>query len=106
MTNGALRLRRSLHFVPGANEKMLQKSLETQADGLVLDLEDAVTPDLKSSARTIVSGWLKDVDFGRQERTVRINPLHTPWGQDDVRVTMQHPPDAYTRAHSPVRRNR
>jgi len=74
---------------------MLQKSLATQADGLVLDLEDAVTPELKSSARAIVSGWLKDVDFGRKERTVRINPLHTPWGQDDVRETMQHPPDAY-----------
>lgn len=74
---------------------MLRKSLATQADGLVLDLEDAVTPELKSSARTVVSGWLKDVDFGRQERTVRINPLNTLWGQDDVRVTMQHPPDAY-----------
>ncbi len=94
-TAGADRLRRSLHFVPGANEKMLQKSLEIAADGLVLDLEDAVTPDRKDSAREVVGGWLKDVNFGRQERTVRINPLHTPWGHDDVRVTMRHPPDAY-----------
>ena len=95
MTPGALRLRRSLHFVPGANEKMLVKSLATAADGLVLDLEDAVTPELKSSARTVVADWLKAVDFGRQERTVRINPLHTPWGHDDVRATMVYPPDAY-----------
>lgn len=95
MTVGALRLRRSLHFVPGANEKMLRKSLATEADGLVLDLEDAVTPDLKASARNIVAGWLGEVDFGRKERTVRINPLHTPWGQEDVRVTMVNPPDAY-----------
>jgi citrate lyase subunit beta/citryl-CoA lyase len=94
-TVGADRLRRSLHFVPGANEKMLQKSLETRADGLVLDLEDAVTSDRKDSARETVSDWLKDVEFGRQERVVRINPLHTPWGHDDVQSTMRHPPDAY-----------
>ncbi len=88
-------LRRSCHFVPGANEKMLHKSLATDADTLVLDLEDAVTPDNKDSARQTISAWLRDVDFGVQERTVRINPLDTPWGRDDVAQTMPHPPDAY-----------
>ena len=92
---GAQRLRRSLHFVPGASEKMLEKSLQTGADGLVLDLEDAVTPDRKGSARITVSEWLRDVDFQGKERTVRINPLDTPWGLDDLETTMRHPPDAY-----------
>ena len=46
------RLRRSVHFVPGANEKMLTKSLGLAADSLVLDLEDAVTPDRKDEARS------------------------------------------------------
>lgn len=89
------RLRRSLHFVPGASEKMLGKALDTAADGLVLDLEDAVTPDRKADARATVAAWLRDVDFGTQERTVRINPLDTPWGLADVAATMQAPPDAY-----------
>jgi citrate lyase subunit beta/citryl-CoA lyase len=89
------RLRRAVHFVPGANEKMLVKSLATDADSLVLDLEDAVTPDRKADARNVIAGWLKDVDFGRQERTVRMNPLDSPWGLEDLRVTMIHPPDAY-----------
>jgi citrate lyase subunit beta / citryl-CoA lyase len=89
------RLRRSVHFVPGANEKMLLKSLRTEADSLVLDLEDAVTPDRKADARKVIAEWLTSVDFGRQERTVRMNPLDTPWGLDDLRVTMAHPPDAY-----------
>ena len=88
-------LRRAVHFVPGANEKMLAKSLATNADSLVLDLEDAVTPDRKEDARRIVSDWLRDVDFGRQERIVRMNPLDTPWGLDDLRSTMRSPPDAY-----------
>ena len=89
------RLRRSLHFVPAANEKLLTKSLALPADTLVLDLEDSVTPDNKDSARDIVTSWLKEVDFGRQERTVRMNALDTPWGQRDLEVTMGGKPDAY-----------
>jgi citrate lyase subunit beta/citryl-CoA lyase len=89
------RLRRAVHFVPGANEKMLQKSLALPADSLVLDLEDAVTPENKDSAREVVTRWLKEVDFGRQERMVRMNPLDTPWGVKDLQATMQGKPDSY-----------
>ncbi|MDA1076884.1 MAG: CoA ester lyase [Proteobacteria bacterium] len=88
-------LRRSAHFVPGASEKMLLKSIDTAADALVLDLEDAVVPDLKSTARSTVSRWLRDVDFQGKERMVRMNPLATPWGVDDLEETMEHPPDTY-----------
>jgi citrate lyase subunit beta/citryl-CoA lyase len=91
----ARRLRRAVHFVPGANEKMLTKSLDLAADSLVLDLEDAVTPANKEVARSVVCDWLRDVDFGRQERVVRPNPLDTPWGAEDLRATMAVPPDAY-----------
>jgi len=89
------RLRRAVHFVPGANEKMLQKSLVLPADSLVLDLEDAVTPENKDAARETVTHWLKQVNFGRQERMVRMNPLNTPWGVRDLEVTMQGRPDSY-----------
>jgi citrate lyase subunit beta/citryl-CoA lyase len=89
------RLRRAVHFVPGANEKMLQKSLALAADTLVLDLEDAVTPENKDSARATVTHWLKEVNFGRQERMIRMNPLDTPWGVTDLEVTMQGRPDSY-----------
>lgn len=89
------RLRRAVHFVPGANEKMLNKSRALEADTLVLDLEDAVTPDNKDAARETVTDWLRQVDFGRQERMVRMNPLDTPWGVADLEVTMQGRPDSY-----------
>jgi len=92
---GVDRLRRSCHFVPGANEKMLGKSISSAADCLILDLEDAVTPDRKDAAREIVAQWLAEVDFAGKERTVRINPLDTPWGLQDLQATMQQPPDAY-----------
>jgi len=91
---GIDRLRRSLHFVPGADERMLAKSIATAADGLVLDLEDAVTPDRKGDAREVVAGWLATADFRGKERVVRINPLDSPWGRDDLRAIMRQPPDA------------
>ena len=89
------RLRRSLHFVPGGNEKMLLKSLATDADGLVLDLEDAVAPARKAEVRSVVADWLAQADFGGKERVVRMNPLDTPWGVADLEATMACPPDAY-----------
>ena len=87
-------IRRSLHFVPGANERMLTRAITTAADALVLDLEDAVTPARKEEARGVVAGWLRDVDFGSRERIVRMNPLDTPWGHGDLAETMATPPDA------------
>ena len=89
------RIRRSLHFVPGGNERMLTKALGTRADSLILDLEDAVTPDRKDEVRSVVASWLSEADFGTKERTVRMNPLDTPWGHADLEATMATPPDAY-----------
>ncbi len=96
-------VRRCAHFVPGANEKMLTKAMATEADALVLDLEDAVTPENKDDARKIVAGWLADVDFGSQERMVRINPIDTPWFRADMEATMVNPPDSYLvpKVHGP-----
>lgn len=88
-------LRRSCHFVPGANTRMLEKSLTTGADTLILDLEDAVTPERKDSARDTVAEWLAQADFRGKERAVRMNSLDSPWGLKDLEITMRHPPDAY-----------
>ena len=88
-------LRRSVHFVPGGNERMLAKALGTNADTLILDLEDAVTPDRKDEVRGVVASWLAESDFDTKEKTVRMNPLDTPWGHDDLEATMVSPPDAY-----------
>jgi citrate lyase subunit beta / citryl-CoA lyase len=95
MAHDRPRLRRSVHFVPGASEKMLEKALALPADSLVLDLEDAVTPERKEAARRLVSDWLQANDTAGRERIVRINPLDTPWGLADIEATMAHPPDAY-----------
>ncbi len=85
-------LRRSIHFVPGGNEKMLHKALSLSADSLILDLEDSVTADRKVSAREEVCEWLRDVDFSKQEKLVRINPMDSEWGREDLEAVLQYRP--------------
>ncbi len=89
------RPRRSVHFVPGGQERYLERALTIEADALVLDLEDAVHLDRKREARDAVRGWLEGRDFGRRERVVRINPLDTGMGADDLEGTVAARPDAY-----------
>ena len=89
------RRRRSLHFVPGGSEKMLAKALTLPADGLILDLEDAVPPDRKEATRPIVAGWLRDREFGGRERWVRMNPIWGPLGRADLEATLAARPDGY-----------
>lgn len=87
--------RRSLHFVPGGNEKMFAKALGLPADGLILDLEDAVPPDRKAATRPIVREWLEKHDFGGRERWVRMNPIATALGRADLEETIAGRPDGY-----------
>jgi len=87
--------RRSLHFVPGGNERMIAKALTLPADGLILDLEDAVAPDLKEATRPIVTRWLSDLDFGGRERWVRMKPIATGLGVADLEATIAGRPDGY-----------
>jgi citrate lyase subunit beta/citryl-CoA lyase len=88
-------MRRSLHFVPGGNERMIQKALTIPADGLILDLEDAVTPDKKAATRPIVRGWLERLDFGSRERWIRMNPIGSEWAVADLEETIGGRPDGY-----------
>lgn len=87
--------RRSLHFVPGGNEKMIARALTLPADGLILDLEDAVAPDLKAATRSIVARWLTELDFGGRERWVRMNPIATGLGVADLEATIAGRPEGY-----------
>jgi len=88
-------MRRSLHFVPGGNERMLAKALTLPADGLILDLEDAVTPDRKAATRHIVRHWLETRDFGLRERWVRMNPIYSEYGEGDLEETIAGRPHGY-----------
>ncbi|MPV35597.1 HpcH/HpaI aldolase/citrate lyase family protein [Georgenia subflava] len=71
----------TLLYVPGDRPDRVVKALASEADVVIVDLEDAVAPARKDSARTEVSRLLADVDRPVQ---VRINHRATPWHDDDV----------------------
>ena len=77
---------RSLLFVPGVSEKMILKARDTEADALILDLEDAVSLDRKVEARQTVMRMLGEVDFGAKPIFVRVNRFDTGFGEDDARA--------------------
>ncbi len=79
-----LRPRRSVLYMPGSNARALDKAKTLPADGLILDLEDAVAPDQKDLARQQIIAAVKAGGYGSREVIVRINSLSGPWGQADL----------------------
>jgi citrate lyase subunit beta/citryl-CoA lyase len=80
----AVRPRRSVLFMPGSNARAMEKARTLPADAVVFDLEDAVAPDAKESARERVVAVVRAGGWGRREVVVRVNGLGTPWGRADL----------------------
>ncbi len=80
----ALRPRRSALYMPGSNARALDKAKSVAADVVIMDLEDAVAPDAKVTARAQAIAAIAAGGFGRREIVLRINGLDTPWGRDDL----------------------
>jgi len=76
--------RRSALFMPASNARALDKARALPADVLIFDLEDAVAPDAKPTARTMAVAAAGGGDYGRREVVIRVNGLDTPWGRDDL----------------------
>ncbi|MEZ5819745.1 MAG: CoA ester lyase [Xanthobacteraceae bacterium] len=88
-----IRPRRSLLFMPGSNARALEKARNLPADGLILDLEDAVAPDAKAMARDQIAQAVTARGFGKREVLIRINALDTPWWIDDITMAGKVRPD-------------
>jgi len=86
-----LRLRRSMLYMPGANQRALVKARELPCDGIIFDLEDAVAVDAKAVARAQVHAAISAGGYGYRELVVRVNGLDTPWGLDDIAALAKLP---------------
>ena len=82
--SASLRPRRSVLYMPAANERALEKAKTLPADAIIFDLEDAVAPDAKESARVNACAAVASSEYGHRELTIRCNGLDTPWGADDL----------------------
>lgn len=93
MSNTA-RPRRSVLYMPGSNARALEKARTLPADGLILDLEDAVAPDSKELARKQVCEAVAAGGFGLRETIIRVNALSTRWGYEDIAMAAKSGADA------------
>ncbi len=79
-----LRPRRSVLYMPAANERALEKAKSIPADALIFDLEDAVAPEAKETARAQAVAAASSGAYGSREVTIRCNGVDTQWGPDDL----------------------
>ncbi len=89
-----LRPRRSVLYMPGANERALEKAKGIDADALILDLEDAVAPDSKAEARDRVVAAVASGEYGHRELAIRINGIGTEWHEADLAAAAAAGPNA------------
>jgi citrate lyase subunit beta / citryl-CoA lyase len=92
--SASVRPRRSILFLPGSNPRALDKARSLPADGLIFDLEDAVAPDAKETARAGVAAALAAGGYAPRELVLRVNPLETAWGHADLACAATSPIDA------------
>lgn len=77
---------RSVLYVPASNARAMEKVKTLAIDAIIFDLEDAVSPDQKASARDTLAAALSEGGYGNRQRIVRINDLSTRWGLDDAKA--------------------
>jgi citrate lyase subunit beta/citryl-CoA lyase len=89
-----IRPRRSALYMPGSNARAIEKARTLAADAVIFDLEDAVAPDQKVTARDQVCAAVAGSGFGTRELVIRVNNLDTPWGEGDLAAAAAAGPDA------------
>lgn len=89
-----LRLRRSVLYMPGSNQRALEKAKSLPCDSIILDLEDAVGSEEKDTAREQVCAAVKSGGYGERELIIRVNAPQTPWGEADLHAAIEAKPDA------------
>jgi citrate lyase subunit beta/citryl-CoA lyase len=92
MAQEPYRPRRSVLYIPASNDKALAKLASLACDAVIIDLEDAVLPADKKAARDKIAGILAGRER-RCEMVVRINPLASEWGADDILAVVKAEPD-------------
>ena len=79
---------RSMLFIPGNSPSMLQNADIHRADAIILDLEDAVSPQQKDAARILVRNAVKTLGFAGCQLIIRINPIDTPYCRADIEAVV------------------
>ncbi|MEX2290649.1 MAG: CoA ester lyase [Mycobacteriales bacterium] len=84
MSAAAPTVLRSVLYMPSSNARALEKAKTLPADAIIFDLEDAVAPDAKETAREQACAAVRSGEYGGRTLTIRCNGLDTPWGAADL----------------------
>ena len=89
-----MRSRRDLLYVPGSDLHKIEKAAALDVDCITLDLEDGVAENRKTEARELIASALRELDFGRSEKIVRVNSFASGRAAEDLAAVLPAHPDA------------
>jgi citrate lyase subunit beta / citryl-CoA lyase len=92
--NKHFRPRRSMLYVPGCNQRYLERARTLRVDSVILDLGDPILLEAKVPSRQNVVDAIKAGGYGKREIVVRVNGLNSPWGRDDIKAVANIGADA------------
>jgi citrate lyase subunit beta/citryl-CoA lyase len=90
---GTGRPSRSVLICPATDGRKVARAVASDADLVILDLEDAVAAEGKAGARASVADAFRDLDWGRKPRAWRVNAVDTPWCYRDLIEVVEAAPD-------------
>ncbi|MGB8213158.1 MAG: CoA ester lyase [Anaerolineales bacterium] len=88
-----MRARRALLYMPGEDRHKIEKALTLNVDCICMDMEDGVALNHKAEARRTIAAALRELDFGRSEKLVRINAVGSRLEAEDIQAVLPFHPD-------------
>jgi citrate lyase beta subunit len=86
--------RRALLYMPGDDRRKIEKSTTLGADSICMDMEDGVAANKKTEARAVIADAMKQLDFGKSERCIRINSIGSGLEKRDLAAALATNPDS------------
>ena len=88
-----MRARRAILYMPGDDRRKIQKATTLGVDSICMDMEDGVAANKKAEAREVIAGAMKELDFGKSERCIRINQIGSGLEKYDLAAALATNPD-------------
>lgn len=89
-----MRSRRALLYMPGDDRRKIEKAATLGVDCICMDMEDGTAINKKAQAREVIAAAMREVDFGKAERCIRINGVGSGWEKEDLAAALAARPDA------------
>ncbi len=86
--------RRALLYMPGDDRRKIEKATTLGVDCICMDMEDGVAIHQKAEARAVIAQAMRELDFGRSERCIRINSVGSGFEKYDLAAAVATDPDA------------